>query len=92
MPCICVGMLDEWGTPKVAWVCSKLPIVPSYPYDPHRSQHYRGNLLMTSSSPPQDHHRPLGIVPLQGPGRGVFLMREVTPYMYNRSIDGPGTT
>ena len=28
--------------------------------------------------PPQDHHRSLGIGPLQGPTRGVFLMSEVT--------------
>ena len=40
-------------------------------------KHYRGTSLIRSSSPPQDHHRSLGIGLLQGPAGEVFLMSEV---------------
>jgi len=41
---------------------------------------YRGTSLIRNSAPPQDHHRALGIVLLQGPRRRVFLMSEIPLY------------
>ena len=38
---------------------------------------YMGASLMTNSPPPQDNHRTLGTILLQGLRRGVFLMSEV---------------
>ena len=37
----------------------------------------RGTSLIRNSPPPQDHHRILGIVLLQGPRGALFLMSEV---------------
>ena len=41
---------------------------------------YRGTSLIRNSTPPQDHHRALGIVLLKGPRDALFLMSEVPLY------------
>ena len=43
----------------------------------HPDTTYRNTSLKRSSTPPQDHHRTLGTVPLKVHGRGVFLMSQV---------------
>ena len=41
---------------------------------------YKGTSFTRKCPPVWDHHRTLGIVPRQDPGRGVFLMSEVPLY------------
>ena len=40
---------------------------------------YRGASLIRNSTPPEDHHKALGIVPLQGPAQALVFMSEEPP-------------
>ena len=50
---------------------------PKQPFHDPSSNHYRGTSLMRKRPPPQDQHRALGMVLLQGPRCALFLMSEV---------------
>ena len=51
---------------------------------------HRGTSFIRNSPPPWDHHRTLGIVLLQGPGRGVFRRSQVPLYWFQHAQKDPG--
>ena len=52
-------------------------LVNAYTHEPATRNPLQEYLAHKKQPPPQEHHRTLDIVPLQGPRRGVLLMREV---------------
>jgi hypothetical protein len=46
---------------------------------------YRSTSLIRNSAPPQDHHRALGIVLLQGRRGAMFFISEALLYALNQS-------
>jgi len=62
---------------RVGGASFPLPIV-SLSRDP---QPCWGTSFIRNGTPPQDHHKALGIDLLQGPREALLLMSEVLPYM-----------
>ena len=63
-----VAVSYERGSPMLSMASSFFSLL---------SRSYRGTSLITKGPPPRTHHKALGIVPLWGPRRALFLMSEV---------------
>ena len=67
------------------YLAHNIPPRPLGPYSSHMP--IQGYLAHKKLPPPQDHHRALGIWPLQGPRGRCFLMLEVSLYVMHHGYD-----